>query len=102
MQRYISNIVIFFGIIISLIIVTLLWSKINIPYSNPGEVIGTYSRIKISHYNNLLRFLFFIGLPILVFLFLYLILKRKKCFTFKEILIDDNFDENRILDSLGI
>ena len=45
----------------------------------------------------MLRFLFFIGLPILVFLFLYLILKRKKCFTFKEILIDDNFDRNENL-----
>ena len=85
-----SNILIFFGFLISLILATLLWDFINLPYNNPGEVIGVYSDLKVSHHNNLIRFIFFTSFPILIFLFLYLIFNKNKCTSFNEIFVEEN------------
>ena len=56
--------------IFSLIISKFLWTKINIPYSeNPNitNIVGTYSKFKYNPINEVIRYLLFIFLPIIVF-----------------------------------
>jgi hypothetical protein len=56
--------------IFSLIISKFLWTKINIPYSeNPNitNIVGIYSKFKYNPINEVIRYLLFIFLPIIVF-----------------------------------
>ena len=58
---------------ISFIVSILFWKNISLGYNNPGNVIGFYSDKNLSHYNNLIHFIFFTGFPILIF---FLLLKK--------------------------
>ena len=59
------------SIFLSFLISILFWKNISLSYSNLGNVVGYYSINNFSEYNNLLRFIFFIGFPILIFFILF-------------------------------
>ena len=61
--------------IICVIICTLTWDFIKLPYDENNMVQGTSFNKKLNPYNNVLRVLFFILLPIFAF-FLLLFFKR--------------------------
>ena len=78
-----------FSISISIILIVILWDKISLPYSNKYEVVGVYSENKHHQFNDTLRFIIFISLPLLIYLF--------NCFFFNKKIIKEffaTFNEN--------
>jgi len=73
----------FFSISISIILIVILWDKISLPYSNKYEVVGTYSENNHHQFNDTLRFIIFISLPLLIYLF--------NCFFFNKKIIKEFF-----------
>ena len=72
-----KNFYIFFSVIVSILVVTLLWEKINLPLNN---TIFTKELLALKGYNpadDTIRYIFFITFPLLVFLFLNQKLKKK-------------------------
>ena len=57
-----SSLIIFLAFILSIIAGTLLWDKINLPYNNPQEIIGNYSKLKVNMHTDTLRYLIYIHL----------------------------------------
>ena len=86
MNEYSKNIIIFFGVILSLILAFLLWDQIKLPYSNPEEIVSIFSEFHHNKYNDALRCAIFIGLPSITFFILFLFFKKENCILFKEIL----------------
>jgi len=84
---------------LSFVVSILFWKNMSLDLNNYDNVIGFYSENNISNYNNLLRFIFFTGFPILIFFILI-----KKIFynnvgfinIFKNKLIDEQ-KENKAL-----
>ena len=56
-------------VLIALIIIinSVIWSKINLPYVNPEDVRGVYSLNSYSAYNDTFRFLVYIFSPLIFF-----------------------------------
>ena len=71
MKNILKIFLFFVAIFLSLIISVLFWKNFSLSYSNPGNVIGYYSDNNLSHYNNLVHFIFFTGFPILIFFILF-------------------------------
>ena len=59
--------------IIAIIFCTFAWEYILLPYSNPHEIVGSYSDQNYSVYNDTVRYLLFITLPVAVFFLIFLI-----------------------------
>ena len=89
-QNYKTNFLIFFIVIFSIIISTYLWSKINLPYSNKYNVIGVYSSLNHSTYNDVVRYIFFISFPILTFLTSLFVFKKNKLINLKDLILIEN------------
>ena len=85
-----NNLKIYILLCLSIVISSLLWSKINLPYSNEHDVMGVYSSLKYSSYNDVARFIFFIGFPILTFFFSLIFFKKDKI-----IILSDLFKNNQ-------
>ena len=71
------NIVIFFSIVISILISTLIWDKITLPMNDSIGIVGPLAKKNYNPNNDTIRYIFFISLPLLVFLFLNITLKKK-------------------------
>ena len=80
-----SSLIIFLAFILSIIVGTLLWDKINLPYNNPQEIIGNYSKFKVNMHTETLRYLIYISLPIITFFLLFIYLKKDKCVSFQDL-----------------
>ena len=79
---------IYFLPFLSIFLSIYLWEKINLPYSNPEEVIGYYSFFNHSQFNDTARYLVFVSIPLVLFFFLFILLKKQECSTFKDIFSD--------------
>ena len=66
-----------FSISICIILIVILWDKISLPYSNKFEVVGVYSENNHHQFNDTLRFIIFISLPLLIYLFNCLFYNKK-------------------------
>ncbi len=66
--------------IASIFLCFLLWDKIVLEYSNPHEIVGEYAANFHNVYNDSLRYLIFISLPILTFLVFFLYFKNNNQF----------------------
>ena len=58
--KYKNNLFIFLTVVLSVFITSILWSKINLPYTNKYNVMGLYSSLNYSSYNDVFRYVFFI------------------------------------------
>ena len=67
-KKNLKKIIIIIPTLASLILVSFLWDNINFNYTNPNEVIGYYSIFKHSHWNDNIRYVVFIGLPLITYL----------------------------------
>ena len=98
--KYKNNLLIFALVLLSILTATFLWSKINLPYSNTHNVEGVYASLKYSSYNDVARYLFFIGFPILTFFLSLLFFKKYQIINFKDLFKSNNksitFKENNI------
>ena len=65
-----KNFYIFFSVIISILVATLLWEKINLPLNNTTGAKGMLVSEGYNPTNDTVRYIFFISLPLIVFLFL--------------------------------
>ena len=82
-----KNILPFILIFLSVVVATLLWNYISIPYNPEKQILGdSYLKNLHNPLNDILRFIFFLSLPVLTLVFYYQ-LKEKNIFTnFKEII----------------
>ena len=76
--KYKNDLLIFLIVLSSVFFVTILWSKINVPYFNKYEVIGIYSSLNYSSYNDVLRYTFFISVPVLSYIVALYFFKKKE------------------------
>lgn len=72
-----NNLVIFFSLIVSILISTLLWDKITLPLNNITGTTGALTEIGYNPNNDTIRYILFISFPLIVFLFLNHTLKKK-------------------------
>ena len=77
-SKYATNLKVYTILFLSILISTFLWSKINLPYSNTHNVEGIYASLEYSAHNDVVRYIFFIGFPILTFFLSLVILKKMK------------------------
>ena len=89
MKNYTKVSISFFLIISSIILTTFLWNKIYLPFKNPLEIIGEYSKQSHNPINDVLRYLIFIFFPLLVTL-LCCILFIKNSFKKETVLASKN------------
>ena len=82
-----KNILPFILIFLSVVVATLLWNHISIPYNPEKQILGdSYLKNLHNPLNDILRFIFFLSLPVLTLVFYYQ-LKEKNIFTnFKKII----------------
>jgi hypothetical protein len=94
-KLFLDNLKILFPSIVALIISSLMWDKIKFEYNNPNQIIGYYSIFKYSALNDNVRYVFFIGLPILTYLISFIFFKKITFKSFNEALIfDQNYRKN--------
>ena len=72
-----KNFYIFFSVIFSILVFTLLWEKITLPINNTTGVKGSLVSKGYNPNNDTMRYVFFIVFPLIVFLFLNQRLKEK-------------------------
>ena len=77
LNNFQKNFSIFFSVIISILIVTLLWEQINLPFNNTSGTKGFLVSIGYNPANDTIRYILFIGLPLAVFLFSNQIINKK-------------------------
>jgi len=63
-----KNFYIYFSVIISILITTPLWKKINLPFNNNIETKGFLVTQEYNPLNATIRYIFFITLPLFVFI----------------------------------
>ena len=74
--------------ITAIIIATFFWERITLTYDAQNQIHGEYA---INHYNannDVLRFVFFISFPLIVFLLSYLILNKERTVSLKQIILN--------------
>ena len=72
-----KNFYIFFSVVISILIVTLLWEKISLPLNNTTGAKGLLVSKGYNPINDTIRYIFFISFPLSVYLLLNQTLKKK-------------------------
>ena len=72
-----KNLYIFFSVIVSILIVTLLWKHINLPLNNTVGAKGLLVSENYNPLNDTLRYAIFISIPLIVFLYSNYIFKNK-------------------------
>ena len=72
-----KNFYIFFSVAISVLIVTVLWEKINLPFNNTSGAKGFLVSESYNPTNDTIRFFFFVSFPLIVYLFLNQKLNKK-------------------------
>jgi hypothetical protein len=72
-----KNLYIFFSVIVSILIVTLLWENINLPLNNTIGAKGLLVSKGYNPTNDTIRYVIFISIPLIVFLYSSYIFKNK-------------------------
>ncbi len=72
-----KNFAIFFSVIISILIATLVWEKINLPTNNTSFTKEFLISKGYNPINDTIKYIFFVSLPLIIFLFLNQVLKKK-------------------------
>ena len=95
MKNYTKVFISFVLIISSIIFATFLWDKIYLPFKNPLEIVGEYSKQNYNPINDVLRYLIFIFFPLLVTLLCCnFFIKNSFGNTKKQIFQDDKTTKN--------
>ena len=85
------NLVIFLSVILSILLCTILWDKISIPFNNAVGAKGFLTEINYNPINDTIRYILFISFPIFIFLFLNLVLNKKKL-KVKDLIFEKNIE----------
>ena len=77
-SKHKNNLIIFTLLFLSFLFSIFLWPKIILPYTNVHNVAGIYDNLKYSSHNDVTRYIFFIGFPVLTFFISLLLFKKEK------------------------
>ena len=77
LDNLVKNFYIFFSIIISVLVAAILWEQINLPLNNTSGAKGLLTAEGYNPNSDTARYVFFISLPLVVFLLSNLIIKKK-------------------------
>ncbi len=77
LNNFQKNFFIFFSVIVSVLVATLLWEKISLPYANTENVSGAMALRGYNPSNDTIRYIFFISLPLFVYLFSNYLIKNQ-------------------------
>ena len=78
-------------LIITVVVNTIFWEKILIPYDASSEIVGFYSVNNYNSQNDTIRFIIFIFLPLVFYCFAYLFINKLKIrFLFDQLCIKEN------------
>ena len=89
-SKHKSNLIIYTLLFLSFLFSVYLWPKIILPYTNVHNVAGIYDNLKYSSHNDVTRYIFFIGFPVLTFLISLLLFKKEKVIRFKDLFKSNN------------
>ena len=95
MRNLIYNIKYYIPLIISLIsvfVLSLLWEKISLPYNNYNEIIGNYSNSNHHQFNDTLRFILFISIPLFSYLLTFFLIDKENILSIKQIFKHNEFE----------
>jgi len=82
-----KNILPFILIFLSVVVATLLWNYISIPYNPEKQILGdSYLKNLHNPLNDILRFIFFLSLPVLTLVFYYQLTEKNIFTNFKKII----------------
>ena len=73
--------------IVAIIIATFFWERIILPYNIQNQIHGEYAINQYNPKNDILRFIFFVSLTLVVFLFSYLITNNEKTLSLKQAIL---------------
>ena len=77
LNNFQKNLYIFFSVIISILVAALLWEKITLPLNNTTDATEMLAAKGYNPVNDTIRYIFFISLPLIVYLFLNQTLKKR-------------------------
>ncbi len=83
-----------FPTILAIFFASILWDYINFEFKNPKEIIGYYSIFQHNPLNDNLRYIFFVGFPILTYLLFFLFYNKNNIINFKEIFLIENVKDS--------
>ena len=86
-RNLINQILILIPTFFAILFMTLLWNSIEFEFLNPNEIIGYYSIFEHSELNDNFRYIFFVGLPLTVYLFTKVIIEKIKFSEFLDVFI---------------
>ena len=73
--------------IVAIIIATFFWERIILPYNIQNQIHGEYAINQYNPKNDILRFIFFVSLTLVVFLFSYLMTNNEKTLSLKQVIL---------------
>ena len=89
-SKHKNNLIIFTLLFFSFLFSIFLWPKIILPYTNVHNVAGIYDNLKYSSHNDVTRYIFFIGFPVLTFFISLLLFKKEKMIHFNDLFKSNN------------
>ena len=93
-KKILNKIYIYIPFLISIFFVSISWSYIEFDYINPNEIIGYYSIFEHSHLNDNFRYVFFITLPLIVYILTIILSKKINLVFLKQILNLEKENQN--------
>ena len=89
-SKHKNNLIIFTLLFLSFLFSIFFWPKIILPYTNVHNVAGIYDNLKYSSHNDVTRYIFFIGFPVLTFFISLLLFKKEKMIHFNDLFKSNN------------
>jgi hypothetical protein len=85
---------------LSIFFCTIVWDNITLPYNhdNTHEIVGEYSLNEHNSFNDTLRYIIFISIPVISFLIIFLLTKNNQKFhnlTINILYLDKNFEKTK-------
>ena len=71
---------------LSIVISTLIWEKIRLPFDYQNQIYGEYAKQNYNPLNDTLRYIFFISIPVATFFLFYLKFNKDNLFTINQVL----------------
>ena len=99
MKNLIYNIKYYIPLIVSLIsvfVLSLLWEKISLPYNKSNEIIGNYANSNHHQFNDTLRFILFILIPLFSYLLTFVLIDKENVLSIKQIIKHNEFENVKI------
>ena len=82
--------------LISVFILSLLWEKISLPYNKSNEIVGNYGNARHHQFNDTLRFILFISIPLFNYLLTFFLIDKENVLSIKQIIKHNEFENIKI------